>query len=354
MPFYHVSVAKITKGQHKGGGQGFAQYIAREAADKATQHARYLIRESHPAKEDLVALRAVNLPAWARDGTHFFAMADRYERKDGVVARTYEVALPRELTPDQREALVEDISQAYFRDHPHLWAIHNPLGADNREQPHVHFMVCERRMDGIERSPKGFFRRANRAHPEQGGAAKERRFSERNPGTFHTLRAGIATLTNAAFERAGLDIAVSSESLRARGHTRAPEMSVSRGSYIAHQRGQLAPAWQEVLSQRDLLQREYKPWEAAGDYLAWQAQKTREGIHSVERDAVVAHVRAQFYEPPTREQLRTLHELGQALEHDRAAQATPRARQPHKLPIFGAADESLGGARYRESYERSY
>ena len=58
--------------------------------------------------------------------------------------------------------------------HPHVWAFHDPLAADGQRQPHVHVLWSSRTLDGIERSPEQFFRRYNRAHPDKGGAAKDR------------------------------------------------------------------------------------------------------------------------------------------------------------------------------------
>ena len=95
-------------------------------ADKATQLARYVHREGY-STADLVSKGHAMLPSWANDGAHFFAMADRYERKNATVARTYEIALPRELSPAGREALAADIRAAFFERYPSAWAIHNPI-----------------------------------------------------------------------------------------------------------------------------------------------------------------------------------------------------------------------------------
>src|ERR1700704_481350 len=124
MAVFHVSVDRILKGQNAGGAAGFATYIAREQQDHAAQHARYLSRDGHPEKDDLVAAGHANLPVWAQgDATHFFAMADRYEGHGRIVARTYEIALPRELSPSGRQDLVDDIRATFFNQHPHAWAI---------------------------------------------------------------------------------------------------------------------------------------------------------------------------------------------------------------------------------------
>ena len=84
-----------------------------------------------------------------------------------------EIALPRELTPAQRIALVRDfVAQELGARHAYQWAIHNPKAADGDEQPHVHLMFSERRADGIERDPERYFRRHDPKAPERGGARK--------------------------------------------------------------------------------------------------------------------------------------------------------------------------------------
>ena len=93
----------------------------------ATQHRRYLERDGHDAATATwwrVARRS--LPAWAKDAEHFWLMADRYERKNGVIARTYEIALPRELSDQGRLDLADDIRAALFAQYPHTWAVHCP------------------------------------------------------------------------------------------------------------------------------------------------------------------------------------------------------------------------------------
>ena len=98
MASYHCSVKVGAKGQAAGHGR----YIAR--VGKYSGHERY---------EDLEASGHGNMPAWAaHNPDHFWSAADEHERANGATYREIEVALPRELTTDQRRELVEDfISQ---------------------------------------------------------------------------------------------------------------------------------------------------------------------------------------------------------------------------------------------------
>src|SRR5262245_25962755 len=119
MAIFHVAAAVISKGTAVGGAVGFARYLERTDQDHATQDRRYLERDGHDADRDLVASGSASLPGWAKDAEHFWLMADRYERKNGVIARTYEIALPCELSDQGRLDLADDIRAALFAQYPH-------------------------------------------------------------------------------------------------------------------------------------------------------------------------------------------------------------------------------------------
>jgi hypothetical protein len=243
-------------------------------------------------------------------------MADRYEGKRGTVARTYEIALPRELSPQGRAALAADMRAAFFERYPSVWAIHNPIDREGAEHPHMHLMLNERRpMDGIERGPKCYFSRTavGEQEPATHGVRKDR--SWQGPARLRELREGIAVLTNAALEREGHAVAVSHQSLRAQGHTREAAIYTN------------AKDKPQVEALRDGLHRDYHPWENDLNTVAWHEQKQREGIRDISREAMVDHVRDRFWQhdqSPAREQERQ-ESLLRAI--DREYERTGRERQ---------------------------
>ena len=91
MATYHLSV--------KFGGKG-----------QAANHADYIERkEKYRDRQDLEYSAHGNMPEWARDNpSHFWQAADQFERANGSTYRELEIALPRELTPEQRLELVQD------------------------------------------------------------------------------------------------------------------------------------------------------------------------------------------------------------------------------------------------------
>jgi hypothetical protein len=208
MASYHCSV--------KVGGKG-----------KAATHAAYISREGKysdsPRYEDLESSGYGNMPAWAvRHPTHFWQAADEYERANGATYREIEVALPRELTPEQRRDLVEDFIQRELGErHAYQWAIHTPKAAlEGGEQPHAHIMYSERTNDDIERDPSQYFKRYNAKNPERGGCKKD------SAGTEERLlatRQSWAEIQNEHLARYGHAARVDHRSLKEQGIAREPE-----------------------------------------------------------------------------------------------------------------------------------
>jgi len=205
------------------------------SAGKGAAHDEYLRREGkyHDGAryEDLEAAGYGNLPKWAEHNpSHFWQAADQLERKNGYVYREFEVALPRELNPEQRRALVQDFIQQEIGDrHAYTYAIHTPKAAlEKGEQPHAHIMYSERTRDGIDRDPEQYFKRANKKNPERGGCAKSDRFSggktaEQARDAVTALRAHWAEITNTHLERHGHEARVDHRSLKEQGIEREPE-----------------------------------------------------------------------------------------------------------------------------------
>lgn len=211
MASYHCSV--------KVGGKG-----------KAAAHAQYIAREGkysgYEQYEDREATGRGNMPAWAEHNpAHFWEAADQFERLNGATYREIEVALPRELSPDQRRELVEDFIQQELGDrHAYQWAIHSPAAAiEGGEQPHAHIMYSERTRDGLDRDPELYFKRFNARAPEKGGCRKD------SAGTQERLQATRerwATVQNAHLERYGHAARVDHRSLEAQGVKRQPEKHI--------------------------------------------------------------------------------------------------------------------------------
>ncbi len=218
MASYHLSV--------KTGGKG-----------SASPHADYISREGKYAREKDSALEhkeSGNMPVWAaHKPSEFWKAADTSERANGCTYREIEIALPRELKPEQRLELVRDFVWQEIGDrHAYQFAIHNPKAAiAGGEQPHAHIMFSERLNDGIHRDPEQYFKRANPKAPERGGAKKER-FGETPTERRECLvaqRERWADLQNKYLERYQHTDRVDARSLKTQGIEREPERHLGAG-----------------------------------------------------------------------------------------------------------------------------
>jgi len=218
MASYHLSV--------KTGGKG-----------SASPHADYITREGKYAREkesDLEHKEAGNMPAWAaHKPAEFWKAADTFERANGCTYREIEIALPRELKPEQRLELVRDfVRQEIGERHAYQFAIHNPKAAiAGGEQPHAHIMFSERLNDGTDRDPQQYFKRANTKEPERGGA-KKARFGEAPAERKEYLvaqRERWADLQNTHLERHQHSDRVDARSLKDQGIEREPERHLGAG-----------------------------------------------------------------------------------------------------------------------------
>ena len=308
MATYHCSVKVGGKGQ----ASGHAAYIAREGS--------YAERDGY---EDLEATGHGNLPSWAEhEPSLFWSAADRYERANGATYRELEIALPRELNPAQREALVLDFIQHEIGErHAHQWAIHNPGAAlAGGEQPHAHLMYSERTVDGIERGAEQYFKRYNGKHPELGGCRKD------SAGTEERLletRQRWAEVQNAHLQQHGHAARVDHRSLADQGIERAPEQHLG-GRRVR----QLAPEQREALLERraaeDELQhsqRALAPFDLSQHLHALTAAARQR--EQAEQAARMAEARA--YCQQTLNEFRA--ELAQKAEQERALEAERVHRQ---------------------------
>lgn len=204
----------------------------------AAAHAQYIAREGIYASkldasgERLEALRAGNMPAWAADEPRrFWEASDAYERSNGTCYREMEIALPRELTPQQRIELVEEwVSQEIGDKHAYQWAIHVPKAADGGDQPHVHLMFSERRQDGISRDPETYFKRYNSKNPERGGCRKgygeqagQKLSRGERAAELKRTRERWADICNKHLELAGREERIDMRSYKDQGVKKSPE-----------------------------------------------------------------------------------------------------------------------------------
>lgn len=245
MAIYHLSVSLGSR--KEGGAQKRGRYVRRDPREK--------FDENHP-----VDALVFNLPRWAVDSDHFWAMADTHERKNGSMYREFEIALPNEFTREESMDLARDWIMQEF---PHQMVevgFHWKLG-----NPHVHIQVCERLDDGLEREGERYFKRYNSKQPERGGCRKSERFTcndlpkfageglndykrrqrKKRKAVMQEIRASWATALNAQLAPKGISL-VSHLSNEARGIEEAPSVHIGRKALGLMKRGVIPDRLLEV------------------------------------------------------------------------------------------------------------
>jgi len=270
------------------------------AKGKAAAHAAYISREGkysgRERYEDLEATGAGNMPKWAEhEPAHFWNAADEHERANGSAYREIEVALPRELTPDQRRELVEDfVRRELGNQHVYQWGIHNPKAAlEKGEQPHAHIMYSERRLDGIERDPDQFFKRYNAKNPERGGAQKASGGKARGELKDELLatRQRWAEVQNEHLARHGHEVRVDHRSLKDQGIDRAPEKHLGGAGVRALAQLDVAAILERRAAEgeHERTQRQVSSLiDLSGDLAAAKADRTRQQVAEAQKRAVEA------------------------------------------------------------------
>jgi hypothetical protein len=208
---YHLSFRSGSRGRGS---------CARAAHDYITRREEYDGRD----RDEAVYTESGHMPSWAEeDAAVYWDNADVYERANGRLYISADFALPVGLDTDNQSALASAFAHELTDEEqlPYTLAVHSGRDANgNEHNPHAHLMISERQNDGIERDPDQWFRRANSAGPERGGAPKSRTFHGRE--WMEHARERWATLTNQMLQARGRDERVDHRSYERQGIDREP------------------------------------------------------------------------------------------------------------------------------------
>lgn len=166
-------------------------------------------------KRDVISaeiLAPEGAPAWIFDRSELWnRVEERDNRKDNQLALTYELALPRELSRDDRRELVKSfiqdrcVSAGMVAD----IAIHEGMASDGINQPHAHIMLTMRHL-----GPEGFLGKAREWNPEFKNTKGGRGFVA-DVSPLVELRAKWAEYANRELERIGSSERIDHRSLAA-------------------------------------------------------------------------------------------------------------------------------------------
>ena len=177
---YYFDYAYTGKGTTKIKAKSGATKVKKAPSCKNRFH--YITRTAHYKNhkdnlhEKVEFVKSGNMPSFAENRPDiFWEAAHNYERKNARTAASQVIALPKELSVQQRielaEALIKQFTDEF--NFPYTAAIHNHVGEiGGQDQPHLHIMYCERSVDEHNRTAEQFFSRYNDKDPANGGAQK--------------------------------------------------------------------------------------------------------------------------------------------------------------------------------------
>ena len=250
----HLDVKSGGGGTRDGGGL----YLRFRSGSRATAACAvraydYIAREgqyNNPTLDRAVYVESGNMPSWARDDARVFWDADDlYEVSNGRLFVAGEFALPRGLDVEDRI----DLARTFVKELtnverlPYTFAIHAGEDEEGREHnPHAHVMFSERGNDGWERCKQRWFRRADRQHPERGGATKSRLFHGRD-WVLHA-RERLGNAINDLLRDRGRNERVEHRSYKERGIDIEPGEHISPVAFRISERTGKSDLLEEVIS----------------------------------------------------------------------------------------------------------
>lgn len=167
-----------------------------------------------------------NAPEWARDRSKLWNEVERAEkRKDAQLARDMVIALPHELTPDQRLTLLRSFLRSEFVDRGMVadFAIHRP---DNDwRNHHAHVMLTMRSI-----GPTGFGKKV-REWNAGFAVSKEGQSFAQTTSMLDGWRKAWADHANEAMKEAGHEARIDHRSYKDQGIDKVPGVHLGKAHY---------------------------------------------------------------------------------------------------------------------------
>ncbi|MGO7685660.1 Ti-type conjugative transfer relaxase TraA [Rhizobium ruizarguesonis] len=206
MAIYHLSMKPIARS----GGRSAVASAAYRAAERLTNERDGLTHDFSNrtgVEHAEIVLPAGSSAYWAMKRSALWNAAERAEkRSDARIAREFEIALPHELTSDQRLALTrafaEDLANRYGAAVD--FAIHRPGEGSDIRNSHAHLMMTTRQVRETGLGDKTLLERENRWLLANHLPPSQLQLKD--------LRQAWEHLANTHLERAGLDIRIDNRS----------------------------------------------------------------------------------------------------------------------------------------------
>ncbi len=222
---FHLSVKTVSRSAGRSSTAAAAYRAGVEITDERTGEIHDYRRKSGVESAELFLPDGA--PEWATDRAKLWNAAEQSEtRKNSTVAREFEVALPAELSADQRRELAHDFTKALVKKYGFAadCAIHLPGKNGDSQNHHAHILCSTRKLT------------------DEGFTAKTRELDDRATGAVEVVecRELFADMTNAALERAGHAVRVDHRSLEAQGIDRDAGIHLGPSATAIERRGEVS------------------------------------------------------------------------------------------------------------------
>ena len=228
MASYHCSVKPVSRGAGRSGTAAAAYRAGVCLKDERTGEVHDYTRKQGVEHTELVFPHGVNMSReelWnAAEGAE--------KRKDARIAREFELALPAELTKEQRRELATGFARHLVEQYGVAAdvALHEPNRKGDQRNHHAHILVTTRQISAQGLGEKADLEREDKALRAQGKPSGREQIA--------ALRADWATRCNTALERAGHQERVSHKSLEAQGIDREPTTHLGPVATAMERRGE--------------------------------------------------------------------------------------------------------------------
>ena len=215
MAIFHVAIKNFSRGKRNPSIVAAAAYRAGEKiVEERTGEVKNYANKKGVVHSEILAPE--NSPAWVKDRSALWNAVDASEkRKDSRLAKEILVALPKELTLEQNIALARQYCQEQFIDKGMIADLN--IHHEKSENPHAHILLTTR-----EISPEGF-------------GLKNRDWNKRE--LVFECRKAWEDLANMHLATAGIEQAIDSRSLKARGLDIEPKQHLGQMVHNAVENG---------------------------------------------------------------------------------------------------------------------
>jgi ATP-dependent exoDNAse (exonuclease V) alpha subunit len=249
MAIYHLTTKPVSRAGGRSATAASAYRSAELVHDYSTGETFDYTRKRGVEHSEIVlptecAKRDIN---WARDREALWNVAEGAEnRSNSRVAREYELALPHEMTREQRVELVRAFSQGLADRYGVAvdFAIHAPHREGDHRNHHAHLLTTTRSIEAEGLGPK--------TEVEWSETNRKRAGLVPGPDELTAVRAQWAQLTNERLAELGIEARIDHRTLEAQGIERVPTTHLGVAVWGMERRGIETEVGQRVREQQRL------------------------------------------------------------------------------------------------------